>query len=359
MRTISNPLRKMIVALILAWSPWASALVVLQYHHISENAPHATTISPDLFEAHLDFLEKNKFSVIDIGELETMLKSKKGLPDRAVIITFDDGYRSIYSEAYPRLKKRGWPFTVFVNSKPHDEKNPRFMTWKQLKKISKNGATIGNHTDSHLHMIRRQPNESTPDWLDRMEREIDFAEKRIKQEIGSAPRYFAWPYGEYNGDLQRLLAKKDYLAFGQQSGPISQDSDPQALPRFPFGGNYGEMDDFRVKVMSLPLPLNSVRTEAAGHGHFSDPLLPKGVDIPVLRINTPLARVLKNFQCFASGQGKISTEVQSSTIVVKAKRPLNSGRSRYNCTADSGSGRFYWYSHLFIRKNPDGSWYQE
>lgn len=348
----------MLLALLLTWQP-ASALVVLQYHHISENAPHATSISPALFEAHLQFLEDNNFRVVDIAELEKYLKSEAGIPDGTVIITFDDGYRSIYSEAYPRLKKRGWPFTVFVNSKPHDEKNPSFMSWKQLKEMSKHGATIGNHTDSHLHMIRRLANEDTGDWLERMEREIDFAENRIKKEIGDKPRYFAWPFGEYNSELQKLLKKKGYLAFGQQSGPVSKDSDPQVLPRFPFGGDYGKLDEFGTKVFSLPLPVNSIETEAAGHGRFTDPELPMGVDIPVLRINTPLARYLKNFQCFASGQGKINTEVQSSTIVVKATRPLNVGRSRYNCTADSGNGRFYWYSQLFIKRNKDGTWYRE
>jgi peptidoglycan/xylan/chitin deacetylase (PgdA/CDA1 family) len=246
------------------------ALVVLQYHHISESAPKATSISPALFEAHLQFLEDNKFRVIDISELNDLLSGEGGLPDGAVIITFDDGYRSIYSEAFPRLKKRGWPFTVFVNSKPHDEKNARFMSWKQLKEMSKNGATIANHTDSHLHMIRRLANEETSAWLARMEREMDFAEKRIKDEIGSSPKYFAWPYGEYNDDLLKLLEKKKYLAFGQQSGPIATTSDPQLLPRFPFGGPYGDMDDFATKVFSLPLPVNSVETESPGHGRFVD-----------------------------------------------------------------------------------------
>lgn len=337
----------------------ASALVVLQYHHISENAPHATSISPALFEAHMQFLKDNNFRVISITELDKLLKNEAGLPDGTAIITFDDGYRSIYSEAYPRLKKRGWPFTVFVNSKPHDEKNAGFMSWKQLKEMTKHGATIGNHTDSHLHMIRRKAEENTSAWLARMEREVDFAEERIKKEIGEKPRYFAWPFGEYNEELMRLLKKKGYLAFGQQSGPVSKDSHPQAIPRFPFGGDYGKLDDFATKALSLALPINSVETEQKGHGRFTDPELPEGVDLPVLRINTPLAAYLKNFQCFASGQGKIKTEVQSSTIVVQANRPLSAGRSRYNCTADSGNGRFYWYSHMFINRNKDGSWYSE
>ncbi len=336
-----------------------AALVVLQYHHISDNAPAATSISPALFEAHLEFLEKNNFRVIDITELKKALEGKQGIPDGAVVITFDDGYRSIYSEAYPRLKKRGWPFTVFINTQPHDEKNPRFVSWEQLKEMSKNGATIGNHTDSHSHMIRRRGGEDHHSWLQRNEKEIDFAAARIKKMIGNKPEYFAWPFGEHNKDLEALLKKKNYLAFGQQSGPIASSSNKQVLPRFPFGGPYGDINDFSAKVFSLPLPVTAVETEASGHGRFIDPELPLGVTMPVLRINTPLAAYVKNFQCFASGQGKISTRVQSSTIVVQANRELSAGRSRYNCTADSGNGRFYWYSQLFIKRNKDGSWYNE
>ena len=336
-----------------------NALVVLQYHHISASAPKATSISPALFKQHLAFIEENNFRVIDIAELKKYAGKKTGAPDGTVIITFDDGYRSIYSEAYPLLKKRGWPFTVFVNSQPHDEKNPRFVSWQQLKEMSKNGATIANHTDSHPHLIRRLANESHHQWQKRIELEIDFSQKRIQKEIGKAPKFFAYPYGEYNSDLRKLLKSKGYLAFGQQSGPVGKDTDPQIIPRFPFGGEYGQMDSFATKLFSLPLPVDRVEVESSGKVRFVDPELPDGVDKPIMRLSTPLARYIKEFQCFASGQGKISTEVQSSTILVKANRSLPVGRSRYNCTANAGNGRYYWYSRLFIRRNSDGTWYNE
>lgn len=339
--------------------PFARALVILQYHHISDSAPKATSISPALFEAQLKFIEDNKFRVISADELKKSLSKKGSIPDGAVLITFDDGYRSIYSEAFPRLKERSWPFVIFVNSKPHDEKNPRYLSWDQLREMAKNGATIANHTDSHPHMIRRKSAEDHRQWLSRMEAEIDFAEKRIKKEVGKSTHMFAWPYGEYNRDLRLLLKKKKYLGFGQQSGPVSKYSDLQVIPRFPVGGVYGSMDEFPTKIFSLPLPITNIETESSGSGRFVDPQLPKGVDIPVLRITTPLARYIKNFKCYASGQGEINTTVQSSTIVVKAKTKLPIGRSRYNCTADAGGGRYYWYSQLFIKLYDDGRWYAE
>lgn len=336
----------------------AQALVILQYHHVGDSTPKSTSVSPALFEAHLDFIEQNNFKVVSITELRNYLK-KKSIPDGMVIITFDDGYRSIYTEAYPRLKKRKWPFTVFINTKPHDEKNTQYIQWDELREMAKNGATIANHSDSHPHMIRRGTGETVKSWEDWRERQIDFAERRIKKEIGKSHKLFAYPFGEYDNALTKMLERKDYLAFGQQSGPVASTSDPQVIPRFPFGGAYGKGDDFANKLYSLPLPITSVVLESEDGRALRDVELPKNVTIPVLRITTPLARYVKNFNCFASGQGRITTNVQSSSIVVKANRPLPPGRSRYNCTANAGNGRYYWYSHMFIRRNADGSWYSE
>lgn len=335
------------------------ALVVLQYHHISERTPAATSISPALFRAHLDAIEKSGFRVVAVTELPAMLKAAGNMPDNTVVITFDDGYRSIYTEAFPELKKRGWPFTVFVNSQPHDQKNPLFMSWDQLREMAAAGATIGNHTDSHPHLIRQGADESNSQWLQRREQEIEFAEQRIHKEIGRVVKVFAYPYGEYDAELLRQLRKKGYLGFGQQSGPVATYSDPQALPRFPFGGVYGQADDFLVKLTSLPFPqLKAVVTDGRGHS-LKQPELPPGVTMPELELVSPMLKFVNGLQCFASGQGAINLKAKGGGAVAKAGRSLPVGRSRYNCTASAGRGRFYWYSQLFIRRNGDGSWYRE
>lgn len=348
-----------IMALLVSLCAPCHALVVLQYHHIADNTPAATSLSPKVFEQHLDYLESNKFNVISIEQLPELLESGRPLPDRTVIITFDDGYRSVYDTAYPLLKKRKWPFTVFINTKPHDEKNPQYIQWDELRAMAKHNVTIANHTDSHPHLIRRGLGESVKQWRQDRVAQIEFAQKRIKKEIGKAPPFFAYPFGEYDEELEKELKKRGYFAFGQQSGPVAKTSNPQSLPRFPFGGVYGGMEDFQTKVWSIPFPLTTVRVFSEKGSPILEPELPMGVDIPELQLVSPIAGYIRGVQCFASGQGAISTKVESSTIVVKANRPLASGRSRYNCTAPAGGGRFYWYSQLFIKRLPDGTWYHE
>lgn len=352
-------LRRLGFLLILVLAPAAQALVVLQYHHISEKTPHATSISPELFEQHMAYLKEKDFKVVSILEVKKWVQNGERVPDGTVAITFDDGYMSVYNNAYPVLKKHGFPFTVFVNSQAHDDQNKLFMSWKQLKKMTKHGATIGNHTDSHPHLIRQRSDESFSQFLIRREREIEFAEKRIEKEIGSAHKIFAYPYGEYDVRLQKHLAKEGYIAFGQQSGPIAVHSSPQALPRFPMGGNYGDMSDFQLKIWSLPFPESLIKVSGDDGKLIDQPELPADISKPVLRISSPMMRYIGQAECFASGQGRIDVDIKGGVLITKANRDLPPGRSRYNCTSNAGNGRYYWHSQLFIRRLPNGEWVPE
>lgn len=348
----------------LLWIPFFSiqgawGVVVLQYHHISDTTPKSTSISPALFREHMEYLEKNKFRIMSSVQLKKIILNNEPLPNHTVVITFDDGYKSVYETAYPELKKRKWPFTVFVNTKPHDEKNPLFMSWEQLRKISKKGAIVANHTDSHPHLIRNISNQEPKIWREQRFREISFAEKRIKKELGKSYKQFAYPYGEYDTELQNRLVNEGYIAFGQQSGPVLALSTQIPIARFPFGGNYGQLSDFETKVNSLPFPSAKMQVVSEDGRPLSDPELPVGVERPLLKLISPLFQVMEGVNCFATGQGKINVEKRGGAVHGQANKALPVGRSKYNCTMNAGGGRFYWYSQFFIRRLNNGQWYSE
>lgn len=334
------------------------AAVVLQYHHISEDTPAITSTRPELFAKHMEYLSENGFNVISMDKLLSALKSKKPLPDKTVAITFDDGYISIFQEAWPILEDKGWPFTVFINIEPHDHKNASYMSWNQLKEMADGGATIGNHSVSHLHMIRQGEGEGERAWLRRLRGEVKDAQRRIDDQLGTQLKVFAYPYGEYNREVQGVLKKLGYAAFGQQSGPIAPFSEVTALPRFPFGGEYGEMDDFIIKVGTRPMPLSRVTSFEQTGTALKDEVLPPGERQPELRLYSDDNTLLRSVQCFASRQGSATTTLQEGYLSVQAKQPLHSGRSRYNCTASAGDGRFYWFTKAWIIK-PESGWYNE
>ncbi len=349
-----------VVAMFIGASSTASAAVVIQYHHISEETPKATSISPALFAQHMAYLYENDYQVVALEDLVADLKNKKLPQEKTIAITFDDGYRSVYSEAFPILKKYAWPFTVFVNTKPIQQNLAQFVSWGELREMAEHGATIANHSFSHPHFLRLENDETEKQWRERITREILSAEKQISDNTGQAHRLFAHPYGETNSQVNLLLSELKFVGFGQQSGPLSLLSDLATLPRFPFGGPYGDIDDFKVKVASLPFPMEAATLTINQGKSLSDGVLPLDDARPVMELHFNTSSITRQINCFASGQGEIPVVVSDNIALVQAPKPLPVGRSRYNCTSVSNElGRFYWYSQLFIRRQANGEWYYE
>lgn len=355
-------LSKLLLSLFL-WmlvSSSVSAAVILQYHHIRDNGPASTRTSPALFRQHLEYLAAHNYQVVALGQLIDALKQQQPIPDKTVAITFDDGYDSIYAQALPELQRRGWPFSVFINTQPIDEQWRGFMSWDQLRELTQAGASIANHSEKHWHLQRRQAGESKAHWLQRIRTGIEVAQQRIEEEVGQDHRWLAYPFGEYNQEIQDLLRQMDYVGLAQVSGPLAPWSDLTALPRFAFGGSYGGIDDFATKVATLPFSLRRAWVTTESGVRLSDPLLPLHEARPVLHLWLDNARIAARVNCFASGQGAIPVIRDGHQVKTQAPSPVAVGRSRYNCTAASGEkGRFYWLSQPFWRRMEDGRWYSE
>jgi peptidoglycan/xylan/chitin deacetylase (PgdA/CDA1 family) len=131
--------------------------VVLVYHHVSETTPTLTSITPAAFESHLDYLQENNFNLWPLARILATLRKGEPLPHNTVAITFDDAYQSVYSEAFPRLRKRNCPFTLFVSSEAVDRGYDNYLDWAQLRELANSGAELGNHSHSHAHLVRQKP----------------------------------------------------------------------------------------------------------------------------------------------------------------------------------------------------------
>ncbi|MCF6325272.1 MAG: polysaccharide deacetylase family protein [Gammaproteobacteria bacterium] len=330
----------------------ASGATVLMYHHFGESRFSSTNVTLQQFDAHLHYLEQNHFKIWPLEKIIKRLETGHAFPDRVVAITIDDAYRSIYTHAYPRLKKRGWPFTVFVSTDPIDKQMPAFMSWDQMREMQQHGASFANHTTHHDFLINRKENETADNWRLRIRHDLKTAQQRLQTELGSAPALFAYPYGEYHSALQQIVQDLGWSAFGQQSGVVSQYSDRLALPRYPMAAQFAALPSFKTRVMSLPLPVINASP----------------VDTIIKQQNPPRLQLTlaqdddvqtDQLNCFASNQeaAKVTwVDKEKGRFSVKADKPFNSRRSRYNCTAPSKrSGRYYWYSHLWISPTPGSS----
>lgn len=345
-RLLATPL----LLAVLCWPLLASAVpphaVAFMYHRFGDDRFPSTNVTLEQFDAHLDWIAANDYRVWPLARIVETLQDGGEIPDKVLAITIDDAYLSVYEHALPRLRERDWPFTLFVSSDPVDDGLDDYMNWQQLCQIQAAGGELGNHSASHDFLVARRDGEDEADWRRRVRADIERGQRRLREETGQGTNramLLAYPFGEYDNSLTKLVAEMGYTAFGQHSGAIGRHSDWQRLPRYPVNEDYAALEDFAGKAASLPLPVVAVEPR--------EPVL--GENPP--RLNLTLAPGdyrAADLACYASGQGRIRTEIIPGPplrLLARAGSAFASGRARYNCTAPAASGgRFYWYSHPWL-----------
>jgi len=321
--------------------------VILQYHHVSSTMPRSTSVTADEFRQHMDYLRDNGFTVLPLQDIVKALQQHTPLPDKAVAITFDDAYISVYTTAFPLLKQYGWTFTVFVPSGLVGT-NPRlYVNWDQLREMGAAGATLANHSVNHGYFLERTAGENDAEWLARIEREIVDSEKKILKETGQSHKLHAYPFGEYNPAIEALVVRLGYVGLGQHSGPVNGASSFTALPRFPFSGVYTPLSSFAPKAKSLAFNVRIVEP--------SDPVT--NGKSPSALLDFDGSYRLDALTCFNNDQTMEIALVDAGNQQYRISTPvINKGRRfRYNCTAPGRDGRFYWFTvPWFNPAVPDG-----
>ncbi len=320
----------------------ADTAVILLYHHVAEDTPPSTSISPVDFTRHLNYLKDNEFTVIALDRMIDSLRSGQTLPEKSVVITFDDGYSSVYEEAFPLLHSFAYPFTVFVSTEPIDKQQSNYLNWEQIREMADAGVIIANHMVDHPYMLELQEGEDSSQWLARLREDILLAEQRIESETGQSFRYLAYPYGEYNPAIKSLMRELGFVGLAQNSGAIGANSDFLALPRYPLTGIYANLDSARIKFSTLPFKLSQLR-----------PNSPVTFDrSPAVTLKfEPGGYSYDQIDCFANSKPIPMTWIDRGQGIVELKpqESFSGRRWRYICTApEAGSQRYYWYSVQWI-----------
>ncbi len=316
-----------------------SAATVIMYHRFGEQDYPQTNVRVEQLEAHIRELTSGAYNVLPLEQVVDAFRTGRDLPSNTVAITIDDAYRSTYTEAWPRFRNAGLPFTLFVATDPVDQGLAGFLTWDQLREIRNGGGRIGHHTASHLHMV------SASD--ERIWQEIHKASERYQRELGEIPRIFAYPFGEASRDVRGKIVEAGFVAaFGQHSGVAHAGADRFYLPRFPFNENFGSVDRLRLAATALPLPVADVTPF-----DFSLTRNPPHFGFTV----SPEIGSLERLSCFASPGSDGPARVQrlgARRIEVRIDRAFPPGRARFNCTLPMGDGRWRWFGTQFYVPGP-------
>lgn len=194
---------------------------ILMYHRIDDqSAASALSVSPESFARQMAFLHRHA-RVVPLGDIAERIK-RGDPPDRgAAAITFDDGFASVYTEAYPVLRTYGMPATVFIVTDWVGAEG--YMTWEQIRELAANGVAIGAHTRTHP-------------WLPavddaRLRDELAEARRLLRAQAPGSAEHFSYPMGAYDARVKRAVQALYADACATNPGRRNSWRDPYALKR--------------------------------------------------------------------------------------------------------------------------------
>jgi peptidoglycan/xylan/chitin deacetylase (PgdA/CDA1 family) len=245
---------------------------VLCYHIVESPLDRRMEISRDTFSQQMDYLEMTGYTVIPLRDLYDFVKgTKQSLPKNAVVVTIDDGWRSTYTQVYPEMKRRHFPFTVFIYPKIIGQ-TAYALTWKQVKEMADAGVDIQSHSYSHPFLTRKRhealDDRAYADWLDR---ELVQSKKTLEKETGRTISFLAYPYGDFDRHLTAAVTRAGYsAALTCEFGRVRQGSDPLRMKRMVIDKQM-DFASFRRYLGAGQMPIQRV---APLPGQFLDPAQP-------------------------------------------------------------------------------------
>ncbi|KPN96991.1 polysaccharide deacetylase family protein [Lysinibacillus sp. ZYM-1] len=234
---------------------------VLMYHHLADNINNNTVISPNNFENQIRTLKAEGYHAISVQELHDYLNNQIKLPEKPVLVTFDDGYLSNYEKAYPILKKYDMHAEIFViasrivdvSKKDAYPNEIAKMNWDQLKEMQ-DYITIQSHTwDSHYKLPSKYGKlngaiygpsylngqlESQLQYEERVRNDFIRSRKIIKEKLGYEPIAISYPYGKKSVATIKIAQEAGFkMGFVIQNKSVKMGDELFSLSRITVNGN--------------------------------------------------------------------------------------------------------------------------
>lgn len=196
---------------------WTNKQVpVLMFHSINNVPGNELCIPPALFTSEMEWLSTNGYAALSMDELYAHLNAHTALPDKVVVLTFDDGYTDFYTNAFPVLKKYGLNSTVFMITGKIGTSN--YLTADQLKEVSQNNVDVEDHTVTHGYLSQMT--------YSKQYAELHDSKTVLEQITGKSVDYVSYPYGDYNASTLRATQAIGYKLGFRENGGTAAVTDP-------------------------------------------------------------------------------------------------------------------------------------
>jgi len=309
-------------------------VTILIYHRFGESKYPTTNVGVDRFREQMAYLLANNYRVISLADLVKAISGQKPLPPKAVVITIDDGFKSVYRQAWPVLESFRFPFTVFINAKSIDKGFNDYMSWDEIREMADTGVDFQDHSYAHARLADIPDGMNDEQYRNWISSDLVKSSLRLIKELGSKPRFFAIPYGEYNKQVIEEAKKIGYEAiFTQDPGSVSQYSDLFLLPREPILGNdWSTMAHFENVLERVDLP---VRGFMPAYGRVDG--VPEQYGATII---DPDRYESNSFRIYVSELGWTNADLDGDRVTIPGNRKLTRRLNRVMIEArEKGTGR--------------------
>jgi peptidoglycan/xylan/chitin deacetylase (PgdA/CDA1 family) len=316
-------------------------VTVLIYHRFGEDRYPSTNVSLENFKEQMAYLLANNYQVMPLAEVVEIVKNKKALPEKAAVITIDDGYKSVYLNAWPVLKSFGYPFTVFLYVKATDRGYKNFLSWNQVREMKAAGVDFQDHGYGHHRFGSRKPGHTVSEYRESIRLDFDKSYNIMSEQLGEKPRFLALPYGEYNQIVIDEAKKIGYEAvFSQDPGVVSADTDLLRIPREPILGNeWASIGHFEKIMTRNDLPFSEMTPSL-------DPLLDNSPSKFSVRLSYPDRYRKGTLGIYISELGWKQGKLDGDVLTVYNEKELSRRQNRIAVSgSEKKSGRIairYW-----------------
>ncbi len=182
---------------------------ILCYHNLGPQDKGRLLMAVSKFEEQMRYLKAQGYRVVNLREFRQFIEGKRQLPRKAVVLTFDDGYRSFREYAEPILKELGFSATLFVYT-DFVGGGRNALSWKDLRELKEAGFDVEAHSKTHTD-LRRKQGESDAEYAARMRDELALPQRLFRQHLGAPAEAVAYPFGAEDDEVLKLTGQNGYV----------------------------------------------------------------------------------------------------------------------------------------------------
>ncbi len=201
---------------------------ILMYHSIEYNpAPgNRLAVDPRILDKQLRFLKEHRYNVIPLESLAALVRDKKPIPPKTIAITFDDGYKNNYTNAFPILKKYKIPATIFLIVNEVGRSQGDRLKWEDVGEMQQSGLiTFGSHSLDPEPLVNLKSEEE-------LRKQIFFSKEVLEKRLGRPVNSFSYTSGLFTSHIRQLVIDAGYqVAVTTNPGNDYPDYDVYALKR--------------------------------------------------------------------------------------------------------------------------------